>query len=689
MAWATHWKIQFQSILGTDYTLNIMEEGYSGNIITLTGASNPFETQEDNSTDPFKTIRSQSGKINIITSDPTLLPAIMPSGNLARRVELIEGSNSLRWRGFIPANAYSQPIDNAPYQITVPVQSVLSSLDNAYLSNLYGQFMTIGDVIYTLFQKAGITLGTDANMYFQTEMEDFTDYLKCTICCSLFYDIKTTVNTDSPVQQIVAKSCSDVLEAVLKPMGFSIHEYRGNFYVVSNVKLFDNSSVVHFIPYDFINKQAGNPGTTGKRTISSFDSYISSDKQKISFTPGAKEVSVTLDINDSAVIDSGNPSTPYSMNTVYGGASRNDEGAVNGYLAAQKIDTPATPRRELWTEVFYQKYHSFLNRIAAGQKTFTEESATPNEIMTNSGYNMDTLGHKEDTPELFGQQGVIGATLCRAGDGRTENDVNLEPGLIVNMNSAYRMALYYGVSGSMPVGANDVVYVLRTNESYTFKSGYIHLDADWSVLEYYRRGFIDGVPNISVFIGNTEINASGPAGYHIENTMTGQLRIVIYGGWPYPFKDPYTVFIKNLRLYWSIRAEEITASQESSNLYMTLINKDFTDKKNINTQLGTDNNNKATSSILYNDMMQSVTKFNIYDGSPVHYLRAEKYLLQMMEQQYTDIQRTISRSYRRVWNVLPGTPFTQDGINYMFILEKVKWIDDDVTVKFIQTYQPS
>lgn len=171
--------------------------------------------------------------------------------------------------------------------------------------------------------------------------------------------------------------------------------------------------------------------------------------------------------------------------------------------------------------------------------------------------------------------------------------------------------------------------------------------------------------------------------------MTGQLRIVIYGGWPYPFKDPYTVFIKNLRLYWSIRAEEITTSQESSNLYMTLINKDFTDKKNINTQLGTDNNNKATSSILYNDMMQSVTKFNIYDGSPLHYLRAEKYLLQMMEQQYTDIQRTISRSYRRVWNVLPGTPFIQDGINYMFILEKVKWIDDDVTVKFIQTYQPS
>lgn len=686
---ATHWRISFKSFLGTSYNLNIDEIGYSGSIVMLTGSEHPFITQEDNSDDVFKVIRGQSGKINILTNDANILPTIMPISNLSRRVELVKVSDSsVKWRGFIPASAYSQPQDNSYYNVTIPVKSVLSSLDNARFDGYYGRFLSISDIIKNVFAKVGITLGTDANVYFQTEMKDFTDYLSCVICTSVFYNIKTIMNNDAPVQEVVPNSCGAVLEAILKPMGLTIHEFAGNFYIVENAKLYDNQSFVTFKGYDFTAKQATTNNTVGKLSISGQDSYIASDNLKIAFNPGAKEVNVCFSLEDSSVIDSGNPSTPYSTNTLYGG-TKLVGGEADGVIYAQLVDTPSIPRRKLWTETFYTKSQQYYNRTSSGQKIFSQSEATGSDLILDSAYQMDTLGHITNTPEMFGQGGTIGAILCREGSGENRKDINLTPGLMINMISAYRMALYYGVTSTMPTGANDKVYVLETNSGYAFKSGYIHLELDYKVIEYYQRGYTEsGGPNIKVYIGNTEINVQGANGYHITELMEGSLRIVIYGGTSYPFADPCTIVIKKLRLYWSIRADEVTASKEDENLYMTLISRDFTDTKEINTLIGTDNNNKASTSILYNSNMESVVAMQIYDSNPSHLLRPEKYLLQLMENQYTGIQRTMTRTFRREWNYLPGTPFKENGINYLFVTDKMNWANDEITIKFIQTYQP-
>ena len=45
---AIHWQVKFKSLrAGTDYTVNIYDENYSGNPIPLKGGAEPFVTQED------------------------------------------------------------------------------------------------------------------------------------------------------------------------------------------------------------------------------------------------------------------------------------------------------------------------------------------------------------------------------------------------------------------------------------------------------------------------------------------------------------------------------------------------------------------------------------------------------------------------------------------------------------------
>ena len=66
MAYAVHWQINFVALHSNDaYRVDILEDGYSEDVVHLRGAANPFETTEDNSDDAFTPIRKQTGSLRI------------------------------------------------------------------------------------------------------------------------------------------------------------------------------------------------------------------------------------------------------------------------------------------------------------------------------------------------------------------------------------------------------------------------------------------------------------------------------------------------------------------------------------------------------------------------------------------------------------------------------------------------
>ena len=75
--------MQFVSLRGTSYVVDIYDANYNGNYINqLTGGANPFVTEEDDDEDFYVPIRTQSGKLGIIVNDLSMLRALMPTKSI-------------------------------------------------------------------------------------------------------------------------------------------------------------------------------------------------------------------------------------------------------------------------------------------------------------------------------------------------------------------------------------------------------------------------------------------------------------------------------------------------------------------------------------------------------------------------------------------------------------------------------
>ena len=86
MAYSTRWKITFETIAGDVIEVLIQDNGWTGSVTQLQAANQPFTTEEDNDTDAFVPIRTQTGYINIITSDINLVRNIIPRNGTTRKV---------------------------------------------------------------------------------------------------------------------------------------------------------------------------------------------------------------------------------------------------------------------------------------------------------------------------------------------------------------------------------------------------------------------------------------------------------------------------------------------------------------------------------------------------------------------------------------------------------------------------
>ena len=88
MARNVHWRISFRTRSEKLGVLSLYEDNYSGEVVELTPAAVPFETQEDSSDKWLEPIRKQSGYIRVIDEGNT--EGIMPVGLKDRYVEYTE-----------------------------------------------------------------------------------------------------------------------------------------------------------------------------------------------------------------------------------------------------------------------------------------------------------------------------------------------------------------------------------------------------------------------------------------------------------------------------------------------------------------------------------------------------------------------------------------------------------------------
>ena len=218
---AVHWQIQFKSLTGTSYVVQIYDDNFNGTPVELTGASHPFETSEDDAEDPYLPIRTQSGYIRFIATTASMVADLIPNDVTDRPVVLKSGNNVL-WIGFLSGEQYDQPWDVTPYEVELPVISVMEAMRGVYFTQNSGY-----NSIYTLLQTIDsyLPVAIEATASTDTPIDEvfvrnrnWQDYL--------------TVAQRSEQQttnKYSTKSIYDIMAEWCKYFGMSLFEYCGRF----------------------------------------------------------------------------------------------------------------------------------------------------------------------------------------------------------------------------------------------------------------------------------------------------------------------------------------------------------------------------------------------------------------------------------------------------------------------------
>ena len=144
---AIHWQVKFKSLrTDTLYTVNVYDDDYSGDPVQLTGAAQPFVTQEDDDDDWFTPIRTQSGYLRIVDTGKDNegnafdWRDLIPATDTSRPVTLTDADNEVMWKGFIQAQNFGTRTFEMPQEREFPLQCPLSILSCKIVSAAPGAF---------------------------------------------------------------------------------------------------------------------------------------------------------------------------------------------------------------------------------------------------------------------------------------------------------------------------------------------------------------------------------------------------------------------------------------------------------------------------------------------------------------------------------------------------------------------
>lgn len=243
MAQAVKWQIPFVSLLGTQYRIDIYEDGYTGTPIQLLGGPTPFETDEDVNDDFFTPVRSQTGNIQVCTEIPVQdnypdggqldLRDILSASNIDHPVcvmNITTESVHPVWQGFLSCETYSQSYTSVPEILTIPVNSVLEAMRSVEInSSLFQQESgeEIGDFIDDILAQILAQTGLTVDPYFSTACENI---LEKYIFVSQFFSYETNEASGEITYLYKGEYIYNILEKICKYMGWILREDGDMFY---------------------------------------------------------------------------------------------------------------------------------------------------------------------------------------------------------------------------------------------------------------------------------------------------------------------------------------------------------------------------------------------------------------------------------------------------------------------------
>lgn len=323
MAWLNKYGIPFESKDGSQYMVYILIQSNSLQTVTyLTGAAEPFVTSENKDDNIFAPMRGQTGYIRIIdnTQDGSLLASLIPQNNTEKMVILWSGSwdsnhttftpSAVKWRGFLCAEAFTQPWENGAKMIELPVISLLMALQYVSLA----ESEVSGSMRYArLFVKAFTALGVSPNYvhlcsnieYFDSALSwFFSGFFEYKIIGEAFFEQEDSNDEGQSSFSWIGMSYFDAISALLQLYGLMAREVGQDLYLIMYDKAENYIKSIRYAWSDIETIAASGVTTTRPNITTPSDQALLSvvefvgNNNSEEFVQGARHANVILPLKD-------------------------------------------------------------------------------------------------------------------------------------------------------------------------------------------------------------------------------------------------------------------------------------------------------------------------------------------------------------------------------------------------------
>ena len=184
---------------------------------TLTPAAEPFTTSIQESDDLFTPIRTGNGYIRVVVDSVDDISDLVGAAPLSRAVTLtVDGT--VRWRGFLACESFTQPWDKGPIEIELPVMSGVEVLKGVNPSSSLASlgYINIAQFIYNM----NVALGSVYTRFYFPVQSNTPDTLQYQ------FDMKNYATAIDKNTAHEMESYYDILEDICKLFGWQAVEYE-------------------------------------------------------------------------------------------------------------------------------------------------------------------------------------------------------------------------------------------------------------------------------------------------------------------------------------------------------------------------------------------------------------------------------------------------------------------------------
>lgn len=724
MSWTTHWQCSFQSFGGSQYSVNICEQNYSGDVVELTGAEQPFETQEDDDDDIFTPVRKQTGYLRVIDTDGTLMEELMPANNTERLVRLVESVTSggtttevTRWQGFLCAQAFTQTWDQNVRVLEMPIKSILAALEDVSIDTSLAGTDTY---VAGLLTNGVAALMTDGTEPFDTVViiDDCLPQdgiLTHSLQYGIFFNEEEIANQGDFVVEFTGQNYLEILKSVCAAYGLTAREngtslYLAHYDLAGEHRLYTCTITWEsFVSYATIGRGtiACNSDVSSEALLTAA-TFRGTDNTK-SFVQGGRNARVVFSLGDYNLSlklprCSEDDSTPiefamhtgtlyvqvheprvsdfetyafnvYNQHTWSGTSTFEDMEAstvIEGYNS-----NPYAVNADLYTGAFPVRWY---------HKTGTERVTLQNGLYINTQYKTASQSTSPSSNSCWSVSSRFGYTI-------TEGWLNLQLTL-------WDLIWYTGISSP---------YWLLEDASSMLGSDVItEVHCCLSIGDKFWNGsaWVDGsAPNTKfvMFLKNgkvqsnktSDMNTSVTDGYFfpVTSEMQGNISFHIlnvaipkYNNSAY-YAECYTHILSDFELK-VVYPDSITASDRSENVYLDTIGTGFSAEKKINTTIGTNNNNLFSPALLRGASSRELIETMPYQMMPSGAIeqRPEMHTLERMVSHYGSVRRTLTGRLATGLSLCDAI-YSYENRLYFGIDASHLWRDDVQDVKFLEIEQ--